>query len=242
MPLIGGARTLFTGDSISVPTGGTGTAWYDSAVASINAYYAAHPRFEAARGGSVSGTQARNTGVPATLNNVADLRMEVFNSAVAGSQMVDLYNNRSTRIYAYAPLDAVVIRVGVNDVPIGGSWATTYTSLITDMRATLGSSLYVVLHAVLCRGELWQAGPAWGPNADDNAIAAVNTAMSGVASANNCVFVDDRANLLAWEAVNNAPAPGIASGKFTSDTIHPIPATAWSLMSSWLYSAITLET
>ena len=134
----------------------------------------------------------------------------------------------AARVTNFNP-DIVVWLCVVNDVINGTSQATfiaNYTTAIQTAKTTLPNSKHIVM-SCFANGELWSAGPAWGPNATDATILARNADLATLANSPTpgfFTYCDTRGPLLTYESINNAPAPGVASGKATTDGIHPTDA------------------
>ena len=131
----------------------------------------------------------------------------------------------------------VVLLVGINDVTNSVPEATikaNYDSILSQVRVWSGT-VGIACISVLFKGEQWAAGPVWSNAASggfDAAIDACNADIQSLCVTYGCSYIDMRSLALTYETVNNAPAPGVASGILTLDGMHPNP-TGQLQMGNW---------
>ncbi len=233
-----GNKVVFVGDSITL------AAWYavtGGLVDQINAQIptVVAPRYATLAGGARAATLAP-AAVAATVAPVSiQSPIRVVNSGVSGDETANIDAAVAARITDYNP-DVIVLLVGVNDVNLLESTAfitTHYGSILSQIRAW-SPTVPIACLSILFIGELWGAGPVWA-NAKDTALNDANTAIQGLCATYNATYIDARARALTYETVNNAPAPGAASGILTSDGIHP-NATGKLQLGDWTIGSFTV--
>jgi hypothetical protein len=170
----------------------------------------------------------------------------VTSAGVNGLSIAGLDAQFATLVTPFNPT-FLLIEIGINDAAAGNTGAafsTSYASVIAKALA-LNPAMKFALGSCLCDGELWSAGPAWGPNAFDTNISLVNTRIQNQATAigANAVYLDWRESLLFLEQAIN-PAPGstaakAALGRATVDGVHPARE-AQLMMADVFFGNVTL--
>lgn len=238
LPIVAGDRVHFCGDSI------TAFGWFSqtgSFVDQINATWA-NPAAAPIPAAS-TGTAAKSTGTTSVVQSAQPTRksISVTSSGVVGNKAADIAAAVASRIVAFNPTK-VVLDVVINDA-IGGTDPTafqaSYDSIIAQTIASLPSVKFLCVSA-LCYGEQWLPGPAWGANSSDGLIVSLDTAIQAVVTKYSMSYVDLRAPLLAYEAVNNTPQPGAVFGVVTADNTHPIIPAGQVLMGTWAFAGVSV--
>jgi hypothetical protein len=236
----GGEKALGTGDSITA--GGyleVAGGLFDQIDAKIPTVTG--PRFATAAAGSTPAVAASGS-TRAIANSVSTHNtIRRFNTGIAGNLTGDIAAAVPARITNLAP-DVLILLIGINDVINGMSlaaYSTPNMNTILSQTRAFSSTMQILLVSLLCYGELWAAGPplSWGPNAPqllDGPIDAFNVMLQGMCSTYNCTYADARAQLLVWESINNAPAPGVQAGPFAGGGPHPLIPTGQVVLSNFL--------
>jgi hypothetical protein len=236
----GGEKTLVTGDSITAAgyfevAGGLADQ-IDAKIPTVTA-----PRFATAAPGSFpaiagAGSTRAVANAVSTHNTIRRL-----NTGIAGNLTGDIAAAVPARITNLAP-DVLILLIGINDVINSMSLAAYSTpnmnTILTQVRA-FSSTMQILLVSLLVFGEFWASGPplSWGPNPAgflDGPIDAFNVMLQGMASTYNCSYADARAQLLVWESINNAPAPGVQAGPFAGGGPHPLVPTGQVVLGNFL--------
>lgn len=172
---------------------------------------------------SVSSGQTAGRVLPACPNKLA-----VTSSGVSGNRIQDI--NIATRVTAFNPTK-LIFEVAVNDANLGTDPNTFLTTFQTAINSAVAgtpalASNGIAVMAALEIGELFNAGPgnAWGLNAKDSAVDAINAKLVILAANNPGVvtFLDTRTALGLWLQAHGGTSPGVASGVITFDQFHPM--------------------
>jgi lysophospholipase L1-like esterase len=149
------------------------------------------------------------------------------------------------------PTDVFLI-LGTNDASSGAiPAATTQSNCVSAFTQIISSFPSVRIHVFgthLYTSEQWPDGSASGPS--NSALAALCNAAIYAAVAMfpaNCRWYNMRQFEYTWEAANNTPQPGVATGLLTQDGTHPTkigqrPAgqSGQEIGSAWAMTVLTL--
>lgn len=175
-----------------------------------------------------AGIKTPAAAVPNFINFVVD--------GIAGSGVANLAANPA-RITGHGAVTKVVWPPSVNDLGLVGAAWTTPASTVAATIASVPSIKQVLMLGVPfggpggTGGEKWKGGTAgatgWGENANDAAVATLNSTAQAFAAAHGYEWLDIRGvgptpaanTILNYEAAHNAG--DAATGIITVDGIHP---------------------
>jgi hypothetical protein len=109
------------------------------------------------------------------------------------------------------------------------SFRASYDHILAQTKATL-PNVKIVCMGLPLLFELWSTSPPnphFAGNAYDTGAGSIdmyNLQIQGSAIAHGATYVDTRGPAAIAESIQNAPAPGVASGVLTGDGIHPLAA------------------
>lgn len=222
-------RLHFVGDSL------TAAFWYTGLVTLINASNEGVRQ----RSARVVGRQSRTVGIVGKSRAVISPRsISVTTSGVSGDRIANIAADVPGRITSFAPT-VIVIDCAINDstdifntltteAAVMVTWGTFLTAV-----AAANPNARIAITSTFCRGENWGVGPLWnnsGTNQTDLVQDSLNAALAALAAARGYEFIDFRAALLAGEAINNTPSPGVHFGIYALNdgglALHPNAAGA----------------
>ncbi len=226
-----GDTIVFAGDSITAQP----IAWYAAPGGFLDQVNAAFPPQSTYRV-----TVVGPRGVVADTTKAGKVsQVTVINAGLSGAKIDQL--DVAVSVAPYLP-QLVVLAYGVNDCHQNtnpATFATTYDTKCDEILAVSSSPQILALN-ILCEGEQWAAGPVWPSTTFNDRIVPLNAAIATVGTALAFPVVDQRGLLLAWEAINNAPAPGVDTGAFCLDAsvgVHP-KYEYRPLMGTWAFAEV----
>lgn len=123
-----------------------------------------------------------------------------FNSGVAGDDCTNIVGHVDTRVAVYKP-DLVILFIGVNcaqHAVSGPTCTANHASILADCKA-IDPTVQLLVMSPLCWGENWPDGA----NANDALMDAKAAICASTAAAAGATYVDLRAPMFAYEAINN---------------------------------------
>jgi lysophospholipase L1-like esterase len=169
------------------------------------------------------------------------------NTAVGGTTTADALASVNSYLITPAPDGSdIFCNWGINDIIIAGlppaTSAANVTAILTAVFAARPNSRVHWISAMWGGGEQWglsSEGVPQGINTHDVAIRATNAAIQAAVQAfPNARYLDVYTDMYRASAANNLPAPGLATGYFTVDGVHP-GANGANLMAQNIFARIT---
>ena len=170
------------------------------------------------------------------------------NTAVGGTTTADALTNVNAWLITPAPDGSdVLCNWGINDVIISGlspaASAANVTAILTAFFAARPNSRLHWISAMWGGAEQWgldSTGQPTGINLHDPAIRATNAAIkAAVVAFPNARYLDVYTDMYRAAALNNLPAPGLSTGFWTADGVHPGGSGA-NLMAQNIFARLTV--